>query len=79
MEPSFERYLSEKGVDKNGVKVLITEKVLSRHIFNSLKEEHFVRLLKSEGMNIGCHAILWELWESENASFGKYVFLFKLL
>lgn len=78
MEPSFERYLIEKGVDKNGVKVLITE-VLSRHIFNSLKEEHFVRLLRSEAMTIGCHAILWELWESENASFSKYSLLCKLL
>ena len=42
--------------------------------FNSLKEEHIVRLLKSEGMSIGCHAILWELWEAESSSFGE-VFL----
>jgi hypothetical protein len=49
MEPSFERYLIEKGVDKSGVRVLTTEKVLSRHIFSSLKEEHIVRLLRAKG------------------------------
>ena len=45
--------------------------MLSRHIFSSLKEEHIVRLLKSEGMTIGSHAILWDLWETESAKLGE--------
>ena len=59
MEP-FETYLRNKGVSKNAVKALTTEKVVSKLIFKSLKE-HIIRLLKCEGMSIGS---LWELWSS---------------
>ena len=71
MEPSFESFLTSKGVGKNAIRVLTLEKVLSRHIFSSLKEEHIVRLLKSKGMTIGSHAILWDLWETESAKLGE--------
>ena len=73
MDPAFQKYLFEKGVDKNGVRVLTAEKVLSRHIFSYLKEEHIVRLLEKEGMSIGCHAILWDLWEADSTSFGTFI------
>ena len=59
MEPSFQRYLIDKGVGKRAVEVLTTEKVLSRRIYTSLKEDHIVRLLKCEGWSIGSHAIIW--------------------
>ena len=55
--------------------MLTTEKVLSRRIFTSLKEDHIVRLLKCEGMSIGSHAIIWELWEAESSSFGEKLLL----
>ena len=71
MEPSFEKFLFERGIHRSGIKVLTDEKILSRHIFSSLKEEHIIRLLKAEGMSIGSHALLWELWESERSSFGE--------
>lgn len=35
------------------------------------KEEHIVHLLKTEGMTIGSHAILWDVWETESAKLGE--------
>lgn len=71
IQPTFETFLISKGVSKGAVNALVAEKVVSRHIFKSLKEEHIVRLLKCDGMSIGSHAILWELWEAESSSFCK--------
>ena len=62
-------YLLQSGVGKSAVKALSIEKVVSKHIFKSLKEEHIVRLLST---TIGSHALLWELWEAEGGSVGKH-------
>ena len=52
MKPSFERYLIR----------MVLEWLQLRKFCRgtTLTNEHIVRLLKSEGMSIGCCAILWE-------------------
>ena len=67
MDPAFESHLLEVGVGEEVVKVLKEQKVLSLRVFRALKEDHLVRLLHCNGMPIGGHALLWELWERDSA------------
>ena len=45
------------------IAVLKEEDVISTKIFNSLKEDHILRLLKNEVISVGQHSLIWQLWE----------------
>ena len=63
MDPSFERRLLENGVGESVIKILHSQRIYSKRVFKAMKEKHIRGLLKCEGMPIGSHALLWELWE----------------
>ena len=45
------------------MRVLQNQKIYSVSVFCAMKEQHVVGLLKCDGMPIGSHALLWEMWE----------------
>ena len=63
MDPSFEKLLLDSGIGSSVVRVLQSQKIYSLREFRAMKEQHLVGLLKCEGMPIGIHALLWEMWE----------------
>ena len=67
-EPSFASLLADGGIGKSILRVLEEQKVLSLHLFRAMKEDHLVRLLQCN-MPVGEHALLWEVWEKESASY----------
>ena len=63
MDPLFDKCLVERGVGETVVNILQGQKITSLRVFRAMKEDHVVGLLKCEGMPIGSHALLWEMWE----------------
>ena len=63
MESSFKSSLLEIGIEKKVVRLLTREGIVSRRILSIMKEDHMKSLLKCDGMSIGSHALLWEMWE----------------
>ena len=43
--------------------VLVDEQIISFAVFNSLREEHFEKLLPR--LKVGQHALLYKLWDVE--------------
>ena len=77
MDPSFEKRLLEYGIGRAVLKVLQNQRIHSVRVFRAMKEEHIVGLLKCDGMPIGSHALLWEMWEEYSTcppvrSFGMF-------
>ena len=64
----FQSYLLASGVGEDVVRILIEQKVLSKRVFCTMKADHILRLLDCGGMPIGCHALLWEMWEKESTT-----------
>ena len=62
MESSFKSSLLEIGVEEKVVRLLAKEGIVSRRILSIMKD-HMKSLLKCDGMSIGSHALLWEMWE----------------
>lgn len=63
MDPAFKKGLLERGVGEAVLVVLQSQNITGLRVFRAMKEEHMVSLLKCEGMPIGSHALLWEMWE----------------
>ena len=63
MNPDFKALLQENGVDGPILRILELDGVTSEQIFHRLKSQHMARLLEREGMPVGAHALLLDLWE----------------
>ena len=61
METNFKSYLSKAGLSEAAIAVLEEEVVVTFVIFQSLREEHFERLLPR--LKVGQHALLLKMWE----------------
>ena len=62
--------LSRKGLGPRCVEVLETHDINSIEVFRMLREEHVVKL-QEEGLSVGIHAKLWQLWEQEHQGFNS--------
>ena len=68
MESNFKSYLSKAGLSEAAIAVLEEEVVITFVIFQSLREEHFERLLPR--MKVGQHALLLKMWEGMSREVG---------
>ena len=62
--------LSRKGLGPRCMEVLETHGINSIEVFRMLREEHVVKL-QEEGLSVGIHAKLWQLWEQEHQGFNS--------
>ena len=71
METNFKSYLSKAGLSEAVIAVLEEEVVVTFVIFQSLREEHFERLLPR--LKVGQHALLLKIWESMSREVGLLI------
>ena len=71
METNFKSYLSKAGLSEAVIAVLEEEVVVTFVIFQSLREEHFERLLPR--LKAGQHALLLKMWESMSREVGLLI------
>ena len=64
MDEDLLALLRRKGLGQRCVEVLEAQDIMSIEVFRMLKEEHVAKYLK-EGLLVGMHAKLWQLWEQE--------------
>ena len=63
MDLSLKWMLKIEGVTEETLKVLTKEKITSLPIFQSLKKQHFSKLLSTTKIKVGQHALLLSVWE----------------